>query len=75
MSTTDCCSTTEVKKCCPCKKMPAVFLILFGVTFLLRELGVISFHTAAIVWPVIVILAGLQFLLRGLCKCCQTAAK
>ena len=55
--------------------MPAVFLILFGLTFLFRELGVISFHTAAIAWPVIVILAGIQFLLRGLCKCCQTESK
>ena len=75
MSSPECCTPTESKKCCPCKKMPAVFLILFGLTFLFRELGVISFHTAAIAWPVIVILAGIQFLLRGLCKCCQTESK
>ena len=72
MTTPTCCTPTAVKKCCPCKKMPAVFVILFGLTFLLREVGVISFHAAGIVWPAIVILAGLQFLLRDLCKCCQT---
>lgn len=75
MTTPECCTPTAGKKCCPCKKMPAVFLILFGLTFLLREVGSISAHSAAIAWPVIVILAGIQFLLRDMCKCCQTEAK
>jgi len=75
MTTPECCTPTEGKKCCPCKKMPAVFLILFGLTFLLREVGCISYHAAAIAWPVIVILAGLQFLFRDMCKCCKTESK
>ena len=76
MTTPECCTpTTEGKKCCPCKNMPAVFMILFGLTFLLRALGVISIHAASIAWPVIVIVAGLQFLLRGMCKCCKTETK
>jgi len=45
-----------------------MFLILLGLTFLLREVGCISYHVVAIVWPVIMILAGLQFLLRGMCS-------
>ena len=75
MTTPECCTPTEGKKCCPCKKMLALFLILFGLTFLLREVGGISYHVAAIAWPVIVILAGLQFLLRDMCKCCKTESK
>jgi Domain of unknown function (DUF5668) len=72
MTTPECCTPSEGQKCCPCSKLPALFVILFGLTFLLRELGVISSHTAGIAWPVIVIVAGLQYLFRGLCKCCQS---
>jgi fatty acid desaturase len=72
MTTPECCTPSEGKKCCPCRKLPGLFLILFGLTFLLRELGVISPHVAAVTWPVIVILAGAQYLFRDLCKCCKT---
>jgi hypothetical protein len=69
---TECCSTpSEGKKCCPCSKFPGLMVILFGLTFLLRETGLISQHCAAITWPVIVILAGAQYMFRGLCKCCK----
>ena len=70
----ECCGGTpsdDKKKCCPCKKMPALFLILFGLTFLLREVGLITPHIAGIAWPVIVILAGAQFMFRDMCKCCK----
>lgn len=75
MTTTECCTPSEGKKCCPCSKMPGLFLILFGLTFLLREVGLISPHVAAVTWPVIVILAGAQYMFRDLCKCCQTESK
>jgi len=75
MTAPECCTSTVGKKCCPCKKMPAVFVILFGLTFLLREVGVISYHVAAVTWPIIVILAGAQFICRDSCKCCKTEPK
>jgi hypothetical protein len=55
--------------------MPGLFLILFGLTFLLREVGLISSHVGAVTWPVIVILAGAQYMFRDLCKCCKTESK
>ena len=75
MTTPECCTSSDGKKCCPCKKMPGLFLLLFGLTFLLRETDCLSAHTAAIAWPVIVMLAGLQFLLRDCCPCCKTEKK
>lgn len=69
----ECCggTPTEGKKCCPCKRMPGLFVILIGLTFLLKQVGVIDAHTAGILWPVIVILAGAQLMFRDLCKCCR----
>jgi hypothetical protein len=63
----------ESKCGCVCHKMSGVFIVLFGLTFLLRALGVVGEHTAAIIWPVIVILAGLKKSMRGMCKCCDKA--
>ncbi len=63
------------KCCCPCHKMIGIFVILFGLTFLLKNLGVISDHTAAIAWPVIIILAGLKRMAKSMCKCCPEASK
>jgi len=75
MSEPECCTPAEGKKCCPCSKMPGLFLILFGLTFLLREVRLISPHVAGVAWPVIVILAGAQYMFRDLCKCCKTESK
>ena len=52
--------------------MIGVFVVLFGLTFLLRSLDVISPKAAGIAWPIIVILAGLQSIFRSKCKCCNT---
>lgn len=71
----ECCGGTSTeggKKCCVCKKLPGLFLILFGLTFLLRETCVITPHVAALIWPVIVILGGAQVMFGGMCKCCQS---
>lgn len=56
---------------CPCHKMLGVFIVLFGLTFLLGTLEVISQKTVNIVWPIFVILAGLKKMTKGLCKCCE----
>jgi len=66
-------STATKGKCgCPCHALPAVFVVALGVTFLLRALDVLSNHAAGIIWPIIVILAGLQMLFGRMCKCCAT---
>jgi phage-related protein len=51
--------------------MMGLLVVLFGLTFLLRELGVISNHFASIAWPIIVIVAGLKALFGHMCKCCR----
>lgn len=43
-------------------------IILIGLTFLLGAFGVISPMMVAVVWPVLLIIAGVTKL--GGCKCC-----
>ena len=62
------------KVCCQChhhKVMP-VLVVLFGLTFLLGTWGTLSSDTVNIVWPILVIAAGLMKLSSksGMCKCC-----
>ncbi|HEX3095728.1 MAG TPA: DUF5668 domain-containing protein, partial [Patescibacteria group bacterium] len=56
---------------CPHHKMFPIFVVLFGLTFLLGTLEVLSARTVSIVWPIIVILIGLQKLMGHNCKCCS----
>jgi len=58
-------------KGCPCHKMVGIFIILFGLTFLLGTLNVISQQIVNIVWPSLIILVGLKKLGSGMCKCCD----
>jgi len=59
-------------KCsCPCHKMIGVFIVLIGLTFLLSALNVLSAHMTEIIWPVLVILAGVQTMFRNKCNCCS----
>jgi len=61
-------------KCgCPCHKMSGLFITLIGLTFLLGAFGVLSEHAVSITWPVLVILAGLKKMTKGMCKCCDKA--
>lgn len=60
-----------------CKMMKAVFIIVFGLLFLAKALGWVSAETTNIVWPILVIVAGLG----KLCPCkncaggCASCAK
>ena len=51
--------------------MVGVFIALFGLTFLLKNLDVISDHVTNIIWPSLIILAGVKKVVRGICKCCD----
>jgi len=57
------------KSCkCPHHMIMPIAIILFGLSFLLTNLGVMTVAANNIVWPVIVILVGLKKTMR--CKCC-----
>ena len=59
-------------KCgCPCHKMFGGFIVLAGVMGLLAVFGVLSHHVAAIIGSILLILAGLQTMMRSKCKCCN----
>ena len=63
----------EGEKCkCMCHKFTGVGIILFGLTFLLGALDVISGDLVNIIWPVLVILAGVKCLIH--CGCCKRAS-
>lgn len=57
---------------CPCThhKMVPVYLIVLGLLFLLTALDVISSDVTDVIWPVLLILIGLQKLLQSRCNCC-----
>jgi hypothetical protein len=59
-------------KCgCVCHKMKGVFVILIGLTFLLNSMEIISSHMTSMIWPTIIIIAGVKMSLKGMCKCCH----
>ncbi len=61
----------EGKTChCPHHTALAWIVILFGVLFLLGNLG-ISWTVVSWVWPILVILAGWAMLMKRGCKCCK----
>ncbi len=62
-----------VCRCSHHKVIPGL-VVLFGLTFLLGALGVFSAHAVSIIWPILVILAGLQKFGRDMCKCCRGGA-
>ena len=58
-------------KCgCPHHKVFSVLIVLFGLLFLAGELNWVGARTVAVGWPVLVILAGLFKMSKGMCKCC-----
>jgi len=64
----------EGKTCpCPCHKSVSLLVVLFGLTFLLGALNIFSSNLVAIIWPILVILAGAKMLFKGFCKCCEKA--
>lgn len=56
---------------CPHHKIIPGLVVLFGLTFLLGTLGVLSAYTVGIVWPILIILGGLQKMFGHKCGCCK----
>lgn len=64
------CPTTHECKC-GCHAWKGYLLFLFGLNFLLANLGIISIYASNIIWPSLLILAGLACIFKGMCKCCS----
>ena len=47
-----------------------VLVMLFGLVFLLKALNAVTTDFVNIVWPVLVIAAGLSKMTSKMCKCC-----
>lgn len=59
-------------KCnCPHHKMVPIFIVLIGLTFLLNALGTLSMQATSIIWPILLIVIGLQKMFQHKCKCCD----
>jgi hypothetical protein len=54
---------------CPHHKTGAILIILFGLTFLLGMMNVLSPMFVGYTWPVLIIVFGLTRLMGGSCKC------
>jgi hypothetical protein len=66
--------TTENKKCrCFCHKMDGLFYVVIGVIILLWAFDVIRANIFWIIVGAVVMVAGLQKILGGFCKCCDKA--
>ncbi|MBI4138497.1 MAG: hypothetical protein HY482_02830 [Candidatus Wildermuthbacteria bacterium] len=55
---------------CPHHKMIPLFVVAFGLLFLLKELGMVGDQVVNLGWPALVIAGGLMKLTKGMCKCC-----
>ena len=58
---------------CSCKHHKAMptLVVLFGLVFLLGYLNILTTAAVNIIWPILVIVAGVSKLSDGACKCCK----
>ena len=56
---------------CPHHKVMSVLVVLFGLTFLLGAWGTISSDAVNVICPILIIIAGLFKMTKGMCKCCS----
>jgi hypothetical protein len=56
---------------CPHHKMVPLFIFLIGLAFILERLAIISSSLTSLIWPVLIMLIGLQKMSGGMCKCCK----
>jgi len=62
------------KNCaCPHHRVNGLLVALAALSFLLGNLEVISMHVVNIIWPVLVMIVGVnKSIARGMCKCCTS---
>lgn len=64
----------ECKGCsCFCHKVIGLLIALFGLTFLLKDVGVYGDYVNNIVWPSLILLGGLKKMFGGMCGCCDNS--
>jgi len=64
-------NTMEGKKCgCMHHSMIPLFIVAFGLLFLLGQIGVFTQGFVGLAWPVLVILGGAMKMMSKKCKCC-----
>jgi hypothetical protein len=65
---------TTGKNVCRCGHHNAfpVLIVLFGLSFLLEAMGVMSSMTLGYVWPILVIIGGFAKMGGHMCKCCNS---
>ena len=63
----------NMRNICKCShhKFVPFLVVLFGVTFFMGFWGIISWDIVNLVWPVVIILAGMAMVIDrgGMCKC------
>ncbi len=59
----------NVCKCSHHKIIPAL-IALIGLTFLLGNVGVLTGGAVGLIWPILLILIGLQKMFKHMCTCC-----
>ncbi len=62
--------TNGAKCACPHHKVVPLLIALFGLDFLLTNLGLITEGIRDLIWPTLITLAGLSKVAGGACKCC-----
>lgn len=55
---------------CPHHKVVPLMVVLFGLTFLLGNFGILSSSFVDIVWPILVVIGGGAKLFESKCTCC-----
>lgn len=57
---------------CPHHSLTWIFISLLGLTVFLGNMGIIAEQTASVIWPVFLMLIGLQKAIGRRCKCCSS---
>ena len=56
---------------CPHHKMIPLFIFVFGLLFFLNAINVLTGAALTMLWPIVVMLAGLTKLFSSKCGCCK----
>ena len=59
---------------CMHHKMLPLFVVVFGLVFLLGNLNILTQAAVTTTWPILVMLAGLSKMMGSNCKCCSSGA-